>query len=419
MQTSDSKNSATSKHIDYDLHGIVGVRLINPSPRDAAAVARQLGPLRAALQREPDIAIKFVDRIDLSSPMRLLGLDDAGFSDDGFFVLRGRHKASAKVKIAFEQIGSRHCEIVCESGVASVPLLIAIINLTFLSKGAIPLHASAFIHNDTGFVITGWSKGGKTEALLSFMSHGARYVGDEWVILTADGMRMCGMPEPIRLWDWHLDQLPQFRRKLSRASRYKLKAIRQVEALYRSIPNAGKSSFLPLSILRRAILILQRQKCVDVAPHRLFGDEGCALAGTPEKIIFIMSHAQDTVSMEDVDAQEIASRMAFSLRYEQADFFSYYMKYRFAFPDLMNPLIERAPEYQLDILSRALHGKDAHAVYHPYPVQLEKLFEIISPLSVLQKKNGGIEMKEKNHTAVSSEEQKINSGAAVELAANE
>jgi len=419
MQTSDSKSSSTPMHIDYDLHGIVGVRLINPSPRDAAAAARQLGPLRAALQREPDITIKFVDRLELSSPMRLLGLDDAGFSDDGFFVLRGRHKASAKVKIAFEQIGSRHCEIICESGVASVPLLMAIINLTFLSKGAIPLHASAFIHNDTGFVVTGWSKGGKTEALLAFMSHGARYVGDEWVILTADGMRMCGMPEPIRLWDWHLDQLPLFRRKLSRASRYKLKAIRQVEVLYRSIPSAGKSSFLPLSILRRAILILQRQKCVDVAPHRLFGDEGCALTGVPEKIIFIMSHANDNVSMENADAQEIASRMAFSLRYEQADFFSYYLKYRFAFPDLMNPLIERAPEYQLDILSRALHDKEAHTVYHPYPVQLEKLFDIISPLSSLPKQNGSVEMREKNRTAVSSEEQKMNTVAAVELVTNE
>jgi len=419
MQTSDSKNSSTPKHIDYDLHGIVGVRLINPSLRDAAAVARQLGPLRAALQREPDITIKFVDHLELTSPMRLLGLDDAGFSDDGFFILRGRHKASAKVKIAFEHIGSRHCEIICESGVASVPLLIAIINLTFLSKGAIPLHASAFIHNDTGFVVTGWSKGGKTEALLAFMSHGARYVGDEWVILTADGMRMCGMPEPIRLWDWHLDQLPQFRRKLSRASRYKLKAIRQVEALYRSIPNAGKSSFLPLSILRRAILILQRQKCVDIAPHRLFGDEGCALTGAPEKIVFIMSHARDDVSMKNADVQDIASRMAFSLRYEQADFFSYYMKYRFAFPELMNPLVERAPEYQLDILSRALHNKEAYAVYHPYPVRLEKLFEVISPLSALPKRNGDEVMKEKSHTAALLAGQEINAGAAAELFADE
>lgn len=419
MQASDSKNPSTPKHIDYDLHGLVGVRLINASPRDAAAVAKQLGPLQATLHREPDISIKFVDHLEISSPMRLLGLDDAGFSEDGFFVLRSRHKASAKVKIAFEQIGSRHCEIICEHGLPSVPLLIAIINLTFLSKGAIPLHASAFIHNDTGFVVTGWSKGGKTETLLAFMAHGARYVGDEWVILTADGMRMCGLPEPIRLWDWHLNQLPQFRRKLSRASRYKLKAIRQVEALYRSIPNAGKSGFLPLTILRRAILILQRQKCVDVAPHRLFGEEGCALSGVPAKIIFTMSHARDEVSMENFDAQEIAWRMVFSLRYEQADFFSYYMKFRFAFPDRMNALIERAPEYQLDILSRALHDKEAYAVYHPYPVQLEKLFEILSPLSASPNRKSGEEMKEKNHTSALSAKPEIHADATAEVEANE
>jgi len=388
MTHTERNDTSDHSHIDYDLHGLVGVRLINPSPHDAAAVARQLGPMRAALQRPPDITIRFVDRLELSSPMRLLGLDDTGFTDDGFFVLRSRHKASTKVKIAFDQIGSRHCEVICETGVSAVPLLIAIVNMTFLSKGAIPLHASAFIHNDTGFVVTGWSKGGKTETLLAFMAHGARYVGDEWVILTADGMRMCGMPEPIRLWDWHLEQLPQFRRKLGRASRYKLKAIQQVESLYRSIPRATQSGFLPLSVLRRAILILQRQKCVDVAPHRLFGDKACALSGIPQQIIFTMSHARHEVVMEKVDPQEIAMRMVFSLRYEQTDFFSSYMKFRFAFPELMNAFIERAPEYQLDILSRALANKDAHAVYHPYPVQLKNLYEVIKPLCTSSGHNG-------------------------------
>ena len=132
MQMNNTKHANT---INHDLHGLVGVRFVNPTARDAAVVASQLGPLQTVLRREPDITIRFAEHLEGSSPLRLLGLDDADFSDDGFFVLRSRQKARVKVSFAFEQIGTRHCEIQCESGLAPVPLLIAIINLTYLSKG--------------------------------------------------------------------------------------------------------------------------------------------------------------------------------------------------------------------------------------------------------------------------------------------
>ncbi len=43
--------------VDFDLHGFVGVRLLEPLPRDVAAVARQLGPLQSPLSRTPDITV--------------------------------------------------------------------------------------------------------------------------------------------------------------------------------------------------------------------------------------------------------------------------------------------------------------------------------------------------------------------------
>ena len=42
--------------IDYNIHGLVGIRLLNPSASDAAAVQKQLGPSQGALDREPDIS---------------------------------------------------------------------------------------------------------------------------------------------------------------------------------------------------------------------------------------------------------------------------------------------------------------------------------------------------------------------------
>src|SRR5207237_274748 len=136
--TSNGYNSPT---IDFDLHGIVGIRLLNATPGDLATVSRQLGPIRATLTRSPDIIIQFVERLALTSPVRYLGVDDAGFTDDAFLVLRGKHKSRVKVQIPFAQIGGQ-CQITCESGVSAVPLLLAIINLTALSKGVLPMHAS-------------------------------------------------------------------------------------------------------------------------------------------------------------------------------------------------------------------------------------------------------------------------------------
>src|SRR5918997_82180 len=49
-------------HADFDLHGIVGIRLVGASPGDERAVADQLGPIRTpGLDREPDIVIRFVN----------------------------------------------------------------------------------------------------------------------------------------------------------------------------------------------------------------------------------------------------------------------------------------------------------------------------------------------------------------------
>jgi len=200
----------TSPDIDFDLHGLASIRLLNASPGDVAAVTQQLGPIRAPLGRDPDIIIQFVDRLPLSSRVRYLGLDEAGFTDDAFLVLRSKHKARARVQIPFEQIGKR-CEILCEHGLPAVPLLIPILNLAVLSKGGLPLHAAAFSYNGTGVLATGWSKGGKTETLLAFVSRGAEYIGDEWVYISHDGSRMYGIPEPIRVWDWHLQYLPEYR----------------------------------------------------------------------------------------------------------------------------------------------------------------------------------------------------------------
>ena len=361
------------KHVDFDFHGLAGIRLIDASAADVAAVKRQLGLADSPLNRDPDVSIRFVDRLPGSSPICYVGLDEAGFTDDSFFVLRGKHKSRTKVQIPFDQLGNA-CEILCERGVLEVPLLIPILNLTILARGALPLHASALTYEGTGVLAMGWSKGGKTEVLLACMASGATYVGDEWVYL--DGDAMYGVPQPIRVWNWHLRDLPRYRKCLKRSERLRLQCTGLLAKATGAV-SSRRRRFSLGTMGNRVRNLVAKQLYVDVAPQTLFGEAACALEGVPDKILFVASHESPEVIVRPVDPLEVAKRMVFSLQEEQRVLTSYYWRFRFAFPDASNELLENSMQMQSDLLSRMLKGKEAVELLHPYPVDLTTLRQAV------------------------------------------
>ena len=353
--------------IDYDLHGLAGVRLLGATPADAAAVDRQLGPIRASLSREPEIVVRFVDRLDIRGPVRLLGVGEAGFTDDAFLILRSRHKARARVRIPIERLG-RQCELECEHGIPAVPLLIAAINLTVLARGALPLHASAFVHEGRGVVVTGWSKGGKTEAVLAFMMRGASFVGDEWVYVEPGGATVHGIPEPLRLWEWQLRQLPELRRQLSRRERARLAALR---AAVGALQDRGP---------RRLEALLSGQLHTDVAPQELFPPGRIALSGPFDRLFLAGSWEEQRLEARPVEPAVVAARIASSLEHERGPLTHVYEQFRFAFPERRNAVLDGAAERERALLEQVMAGKPAYAVDHPYPVGLAALFDVMAPL---------------------------------------
>lgn len=361
--------------VDLDLHGILGIRLIDPSAGDIAAVVGQVGAVPRPLSNEPEVVVRFVDRVRLPSGVRFIGLDEAAFDDDRFYVLRGKGRARTAVQVAFEGIGER-CEIVCESGTRHVPLLVAIVNMTALSKGFLPLHASAFSYDGTGVLVMGWTKGGKTETLLAFMANGAAYIGDEWVYLAADGGRMYGLSQPITVWDWHLDDLPRYRALLGRRKRSRLIAGRVVQAVKREAPARVMRS----RAVDRVLGLAEGQLSARISPAELFGADSCLPHARLDKVFLLVSHDSPEVTAAALDSGEVARRMNFSLRYERLDFISDYLKFRFAFPDAANSVIDRADEFERNGLTTALAGKQAYAIHHPYPAPIPALFDVIAPL---------------------------------------
>ena len=359
-----------TQFVDFDLHGLAGVRVLDGDPSDVGAVSRQLGPIPRLLERSPDLTIRFVDRLRPSSRLHYLGARDAGWADDGFYVLRSRKKP-AVVRIPIDRIGEP-CEIVCERGLPAVPYLIAMLNVAVLANGALPIHAAAFELDGRGVLVTGWSKGGKTELLMAATRVGARYIGDEWVYLTADGT-MFGIPEPVRLWDWHLDQLPDVREGLGRVDRLKLRTLPFAGRIDAALPRVLRRS-LPGKTLNRAIPLIDGQRHVDLPPERLFGPLG-PLSGRLDHVLFVVAAAGDEINVEPIAAAEVAARMQFSLLHERLDLTTLFLQARFAFPSLENPHIAGLEALQLERLSSFLADRPAHRIVHPYPVDFDAFLD--------------------------------------------
>jgi hypothetical protein len=356
-------------HADFDLHGFVGVRVLDPRPQDVATLTRQLGPLAAPLDREPDITVRFVD--DLPEPGRMTygTWPESGATEDAFYLLRGKDGVAARTLFPMDAVGGP-CEIVCERRAGHVPHLLAVINLTALTKGVLPLHASAFTYRGTGVLATGWAKGGKTETLLAFAARGAQYVGDEWVYLTPDG-RMHGVPEPIRLWHWHVAQLAELRGDLPRGTRTKLRALpsvaRSAAALGDALPG------FPASVLRKVAPMVRRQAFVQVPPARLFGEAAIALHGQLDHVLLVTSHDSEEVSIEPVNGADVARRMRASLEDERSPLLQVYRQFRFLFPDRRADVLEEAAAIEQGLLDKYLTGRPAHLLRHPYPMDIEAL----------------------------------------------
>lgn len=347
--------------VEIVVAGAVRVRLIDATGPDRAAVEAQLGPAGPATSHPADITIRYVERLPVPPGLRLLGPGELAVAPDGLVVLRGRFRRPARVAVPLEDVGGR-CELVCEHGVGRVPHLIAVINLTLPSHGAVALHASGVEHRGAAVVATGWSKGGKTEAVLALAERGSRLVGDEWLHLRPDGT-VSGIREPVRVWDWHLAQLPDLRRRVDRRDRARLGGLRAAERAA-----SARSA--------RAATALARQRCVDL-PQTLIAP--VAPLPLPRGPVVLMTAAQgDAIEVRPTTGARIAARMVASLQRERADLRALADAHRFAHPDVVLSHLDHVASRERDLLHDLIGDAPACEVVHPYPVDLERLGDVLT-----------------------------------------
>ncbi len=376
--------------------GRIRVRVVGPSPADAAVVGRQLGLPPTAPEGDADLTVELVDRLVPAGSLRLLGREEAAFDDEGFVVLRAKGKARTMARLPLDQLGQQPV-IICERGLPAVPLLVPMLAVTALGRGLVPLHAGALTWHDAGIVVTGWSKGGKTETVVASVAAGARYVGDEWCYLDGQAGTVAGIPEPVTLWAWHLRRFPPLRAAVPRAARMRMALLDWPDRLERRLPAsvqrrpAGRR-------LRRAAYHTRSRANVWLPPERLFGPVDGPTTVPYHHVVLAVSTAPGSITggatilsddkvgdvhLRPVAAAEIAARMAQSVRYELAPLLQAYRMFRYAFPCRPCAALDDLDRNLAAALGPALARARGWLLEHPAEVDLHRLADAVRPLAIV------------------------------------
>ena len=124
---------------------------------------------------------------------------------------------------------------------------------------------------------------------------------------------------------------------------------------------------------------LRRSARFRVPPAKMVWGGQRDLEARPDKIFLLITHNDSAIHIEPTDPLSISRRMIFCIRCERLGLTSQYLASTFASPGVRNSFLETAYKLEGKILDRALAGKEAYTVRHPYPVSLDRLFEAMKP----------------------------------------
>lgn len=361
--------------VDLEIHGVALVRLVNAPESLARRLQDRLAPVLTATKLDvPDIVVEFPTDFD-SENLHHIGQRFAAFSEHRFYVL-DRATGVTLAEIPFGSVGTE-TTVRCSRDASSVPLLFDLLRVVMLDKGWVSLHASAVMRGDTGVVLAGWPRGGKTGAMLALVDEGADFVGDEWIFLSGDGQTMLGLPTSVGVSDWQLASLPRLVPSPGLQRSLMFWFIYRLESVHRLLTDRGMTGTFVAKSLGKSLPYLRSQLKVSHSPQSLFGRDTCVFKGEPEKLFHLIGHDRPEIVIERCEPDLIARRMAVANLYEQKKLFDYYQAFRFAFPESRSELLELSIDRHAEMLRAALADKETFLVSHPYGGPLDRLGERI------------------------------------------
>lgn len=360
--------------VDLAAGGRLLLRLVDPAAADRRAIEARLGlsAVDRAQDDDPLLTIRYVATLDVGPTLRTVGTDDGAF-DERSFVIRAGGRAVAIVPL--ERIGQPGAEIVARRGSGVPGRLVSLLNLALLGRGGIALHASAVELDGLGIAACGWSGSGKTEAMLGLMDLGGRFVGDEWTYVH-DG-RLVGLPERIRIQDWHAAQLPWLGPRIGRAAAWRMGAAATAQRggtwlgrTPRAVPG--------MRAVARGAGRLGSRRHVDLAVATLFEEPRRAASAALDRIVLLETSTAPGIRAEPVDPLVVAQRLALAHVHHRRELLGWYWQARFAFPDRRNALLDDIEGVERQRLESVFEGRPAVRVEHPHGVDIAELGRVIA-----------------------------------------
>ena len=363
--------SPLERQREFNIHGVLGVQLLDAEARDVAAVRRHLGPLEEKLFREPDLVVRFVKQLPRVASEHQ-ALRSKGFAKDSFLPFDERAaREAAQIAVNFDR---QPCEILCRSGLRSIAVLLPILSLIALKKGYVAIHGSAFVYDGVGVVMAGPATSGKTTILLGFASLGAEFVGDDWVLLRRDGQRMHGLPTAIELSPQHAESSRFVRHTLGSFRRTGFDFLGAVMAM---VDGSPVTFVKPAG--QRIITAIQRRIIPRVRPQHIFAKCAKSFTAKPQKVFLLVKHSDPVVQVKEIHRKEMAELLSRLAEHEQKSIMELYQTYRFAFPKCKSMFFEEVFTRQRDTLLDAVAAQETYIIRHPYPIRFADLYETISP----------------------------------------
>lgn len=358
--------------IDLVLGTRVRLRLVDVDGDGRRAVARQTGLREAPVEGTADLVVRQVDVLPGVDELRRVG-PDLACTAAGVVVLPSGRGPRTLVPLAELGAPGAAPEVLCEPGLAHVPLLVELLNLAALARGLLPLHAAAFDLAGRGVVITGWSKGGKTELLLGVMAEtAATFVADEWLYLDPEDGSILGSDHPVRIWDWHVAQLQHLAAVLPDRDVRRFRAARVLRRLDRALPGPLRELAVG-KLLRASMPLVEARAGAHVRPVELFGERRLQRRARLDTLVHVGSWTSPGTSIEPVDPAVVAARMVFSLRREREEIVRAYDAFRYVTPTASCPWLDAADVQEERRLHRAFSAVGALELLHPHPFDVRGL----------------------------------------------
>ncbi len=369
--------------IEYDIHGILGLRIVGASLPSARFLAREMDPLTPSmLTSDPAVSLITSSETMPDGARQYLGnagdFQECAFTSSDFWLRDGNEM----LRIPFDSIGNS-CELRHTPGFSLRRVLSyarPILQVSLLANNAVAVHSAAAVHEGKGILFAGWAESGKTEAMLAFLHMGSSFVSDKWTILSGDGNTMHNFPTPVTVRQWVLDRLPGLSENLTTAEQWRARAGSIAAALLvRARAKRGLKAVA--NFVGPAVNSSSR---VSVPPSQLFGHSKSfpvplSLSAPLRKIFFLVTGENREVSVRAAAPHDVAHRLVRCGEYERRGLLGLYTKFKYAIPDRASSVMDEVRERESAMLSRILESKEVFLVETAFPFDPMVVYAALKP----------------------------------------